>query len=449
MSRVKIAHFSPSRILFMMVFATIVIGTLLLMLPCARTQEISFLDLFFTATSATCVTGLFTVPLDHFTTTGHAIILLLSQIGGIGLVTLTIFLFSLFVNFGFATQLIAGQLLHLESWKNIRTFIGFIVGLTVCVEFIGACCFFALFITDMPWHKALFAAAFHAVAAFCNTGIIVPHSSSYTYDSSLVMALTATALMVFGSLGFVTWNEIVQYCRALIRRKRYTFSLHSKIIFYGTAIIIATTCITFALLEWNNALQGQSLTHKLVNTLFQAVSFRSAGFATPLFSLFYLPTLLLIVMAAFFGGSPGSTSGGVKITTITILLASIRSAITGRLSVELRGRSIPIDQVYRAIAIVFLSIEWIFLTTFVLSITEQGQSFLALLFEASSAFCNLGMSLGTTPFLSLYGKAIIIASMIIGRIGSLTLVLALKAITTRRKQEGTEFSYPEERVILS
>jgi trk system potassium uptake protein TrkH len=432
------------------VFTTIVSGTLLLALPMSRTCDIPFLDLLFTATSVTCVTGLFTVPLECFSTTGHVIILILSQIGGIGLVTLTIFLLSLFMNFGFASQLIASQLLHFEGWKNIRTFIAFILGLTLCVELFGALCFFCIFVSELPLHQAVFLSLFNAVASFCNTGITLPTLSASTYNTSIVMSLTATVLMIFGSLGFVTWNEIVGYILSMSHHKRYQFSLQSKIILYGTVFVISATLLSFLALEWHTTLaQGPTGLQKYATILFQVVSFRSAGFMTPLFYLFRVPTLLLILFVAFIGGSPGSTSGGVKITTITILIATIRSAIKGRFSVEIRGRSIPIDQVYRALAIISLSVVWICMTTFLLTITEAELPFKALFFEASSAFSNLGMSLGITESLSAYGKIIIMASMIIGRIGSLTLILALKAVATRRKQEGVDFSYPEERVILS
>lgn len=433
-----------------MVCATILLGAALLALPACTAQEIPFLDLLFTATSATCVAGLFTIPLEHFTSTGHLVILCLSQIGGIGLVTLTIFLLSFFVNFGFASQLMATQLLQLEGWKNIRVFIAFIIGLTLCFELCGALLFFLLFITELPVTQAIFFSAFNAVASFCNTGITLPTGSSLTYSTSIPMALTASCLMIFGSIGFVTWNEIVQYVQALKGNKRYQFSLHSKIILYGTALIIVVMFLSFLILEWDNTLASfPEGVHKYVYAFFQAVSARSAGFTTPLFYFFRLPTLLLILCAAFIGGSPASTSGGVKITTMTIVWTTIRSAIKGKTSSDIRGRSLPLDQVYRAIAIMLLSIAWIFGATFLLTITEQGLSFEQLFFESSSAFCTLGLSLGATKMLSVYGKIIIMTSMIIGRIGSLTLILALKAVATRNKQDGIDFSYPEERVILS
>lgn len=450
MSSIKIAQFSPSHILCLIMCVMIFCGAMLLALPFCHTTPLSFLDLVFTATSATCVAGLFTIPLESFTPLGQMVILCLSQIGGIGLITLTIFLLSFFVNFGFASQLVATQLLQLEGWKNIRVFIGFIIGLTLFFEACGMLVFFILYITELPFKKALFFSAFGAVSSFCNTGIVIPSGSSISYSTSMIMSLTASCLMIFGSLGFVTWNEIIHYIRARNNNKRYLFSLHSKIILYGTLFVIVTMYAAFLILEWDNTLVAfPQESQKFVYAFFQAVSARSAGFTTPLFYFFRLPTLLLILLAAFIGGSPASTSGGVKITTLALVWATMRSAVTGRESTDIQGRSLPLDQVYKAITIVLLSILWIIGTTFLLTITEQGPTLEMLFFEASSAFCTLGLSLGTTKLLSVYGKLIIIATMIIGRIGSLTLILALKAVATRNKQEGIDFSYPEERVILS
>jgi len=446
MSRIKIARFSPGRVLFAMMFLAITIGTLFLALPAARTQNVSWLDLLFTATSATCACGLFTISLDAFTTFGHTVILILSQIGGLGLVTLTIFLTSFFIDFGFATQLMAGKLLELEGWKNIRSFIMFIIGLTVCAELIGAACFFVVLSRDLPIDRALFLSIFHAVASFCNTGITLFQGGISHYSTSYLMTFATVALMIFGSLGFVTWNEITQYIGSLgCSKKPFHFSLHSKIVLYGTASVIFTGFFTIICLEWNHALAAMSTPQALSQAFFQAVSCRSTGFMTANFFSFHIATYLFICVAAFIGGSPGSTSGGVKITNVALYLATIKAAISGKTTIEIRGRSIAKDQVYRALAVTSLGFVWIFLTICFLTLTETGANFLALAFEAVSAFCTLGLSLGATKSLSTCGKILIMATMVIGRIGSLTLILALKA----RKKQPAEFSYPEERVILS
>ncbi len=190
---------------------------------------------------------------------------------------------------------------------------------------------------------------------------------------------------------------------------------------------------------------GFSTIGSTVNCLFYAVSFKSTGFLTaPLLEL-QLATLFLILFISFIGSAPGSTGSGIKITTLAIFIATIKSAISGKTIVELRGRTIPQDQVYKAIAILTISILFILLATFCLLITEKKWSFFDLLFEATSAFTTLGITTGVTPTLSLIGKILIIVCMVIGRIGSFTLILALKL---KKKKDTAPFKYPEERVML-
>lgn len=448
MSNKKLAHFSPGRTFFLSIFATIVIGTLLLALPAARTTSIAFIDLFFTATSATCVTGLFTVPLENFTTFGHCILLILIQIGGLGLITLSLFLMSLFVNLGMATQLMAGQILELESWENIKKILVFIICITIVAESLGALSIYSILQHDYPTSRAWFLAIFHAVSSFCNAGITLFSDGLNNYGTNHIMLLTTTALMFIGSLGFVTWFEIMQYCKATVRRKRYAFSLHSKIIMYGSITLIVASVMILWLLEYNNSLANLSFGHALNTTLFQAVSYKSAGFAIGDINELHLATLFLISMIGFIGSAPGSTGSGIKITTLAIFLATMKAAISGKTSVEIKGRRIVVDQIYKAIAIVLSSLAWIALTTFFLLITEKNWHFMDLFFETVSAFATLGLSTGVTASLSLVGKIFIILSMIIGRIGSLSLIIALKKATDK-KTEQKEFLYPEERVMLT
>ena len=167
----KVGHFSPGRIILLSIFTTILVGTGLLALPISQIKPIPLLDLFFSATSATCVTGLFTVPLDQFTFFGKIIMLILIQIGGLGLITLTLFLLSLFVNFGLATQIMAGQILEIDSWKNIRKMLLFIVLITLTVEGIGALCIAATLMNKLPFGQVCFLSIFHAISSFCNAGI--------------------------------------------------------------------------------------------------------------------------------------------------------------------------------------------------------------------------------------------------------------------------------------
>ncbi|MFI5332960.1 MAG: TrkH family potassium uptake protein [Candidatus Babeliales bacterium] len=448
--RTGLSRFSPAALVIISVLAAIIIGAAALALPIARTQELSLIDLLFTATSATCVTGLFTIPLDSFTPIGHGIILTLIQIGGLGIITLTIFLMSLLIDFGFATQLLAGQLLEFETWKNIKNFIIFIILVTLFTELIGMICIFSVVHTEFPLGQALFYSLFHAVSAFCNAGItLFPHGME-PYSTSYIMLLTTTFLMLAGGLGFVTWHELIHYSAARLSGRRYTLSLHNKIIVYGTTVLLLTSLILFWIIEHGNILQHQSPLLMLTNALFYVTSFRGSGFMTVEMGDLQQASIFLMMVLSFIGASPGSTGSGIKITSLAIYCAIIYTAIIGRAAVEIKGRTIAKDQVYKTIAIVSLSGCWIALTTFCLLLSERNKTFFDIMFESLSAFVTLGVSTDITASLSWLGKLFIITSMIVGRIGSLALIFILRTLTYRKKVDGgTEFSYPEERVILS
>src|SRR3990167_11262823 len=371
MSSRKLAHFSPARTVLFSIFLTIIIGTLLLALPIARIRAIGLIDLFFTATSATCVTGLFTIPLSDFTFFGQCIILALIQIGGLGMITMTLFLISLFVDIGLATQLMGGQLLEIESWKNLKKIIFFIILITLSIEVIGALCMLPVFTPYYPLSYAFFLSLFHAISAFCSAGIALFKNNFEHFSTNYIMLAITGLLMFAGGLGFVTWYEIIQYVHSRKKKRRYSFSLHSKIILYGSAITIALSMLLIFLLEYAS-LPFSSWPHGLINSLYLAISFRSSGFLTISPSQLQSATIFLIMLIGFIGSAPGSTGSGVKITTFAVFLATIKGAIQGRTSVEIKGRRIPKDQVFKVIAIVFLSLFWVGITTFCLLITEHN-----------------------------------------------------------------------------
>jgi trk system potassium uptake protein len=444
MSIKTVADFSPGRTILLSLFITIAVGTALLALPIARLSWIHPIDLFFTATSVTCVCGLFTVPIDQFTPFGHAIILALIQIGGLGLITMTLFLMSLFINLGMATQFMAGQLLELESATKLKRLLIFIISLTLALEFLGACSIFIVIKDHFPLGTALFLACFQSISSFCNAGISLFPAHQFDYQNSYTILMTSSLLMLCGGLGFITWQELVQYARAVWSKKRHILSLYSRIVLYWSASLLTICSIIFWILERDNVLTSLSTPAKITSCLFHAISFKSAGLLIVDPTQLQLASLLLIMVSSVIGSAPGSTGSGIKITTLAVFLSSIKAAIAGKASTDIRGRHIPMDQVYKSVAIVFLSVTWIVLTTFCLLITEKAPQFLALLFEASSAFTTLGVSLGVTASLSTIGKIFIILSMVIGRIGSITLLLALR----KRRTEPTGIKYPEERIML-
>ncbi len=451
MSSTSLAHLSPGRIILLSVFITIAMGTLLLALPIARTAPIPFLDLIFTATSAACVTGLFTINLTLFTLFGKAVLLALIQIGGLGLITLTVFVLSLFVDLGFAAQLFAGHVMEIETWKNIRKIIVFIISITLAAEIIGAIVTFICIHAHYTLRDALFLSLFHSVSSFCNAGISILDHAAHPHimlEAHYPLLIITTLLMFSGSLGFITWIEIIGYCKALYNKKRFSFSLVSKIALYGSITLTIIGTLLFLILEGANAFAHMSPIGKIINAIFNAVSLRSTGLLSVPITALQMPSLLFIMVMAFIGSAPGSTGSGIKLTSLFILFSTIKSAISGYTSVNIKGRRIPKDQVLKAITIVTLSACWIISVLFCLLITQTNIDFMDLTFETISALTNLGLSLGITPLLAISSKIFIMLSMIAGRIGSLTLILAFRK-TTMQVQAADKINYPEERVMLS
>ena len=441
---------SPARIIIFSFFILILCGTLLLSLPIARLTHMCFIDLFFTATSATCVTGLFTIPLSNFTMFGKTIILALIQIGALGLSTMSLFIISLFIDLGLGTRFIAGQLFELDSWRNIKKILIFTFVSTIIMEILGALSFFSIFYVQYPLGNAIFYSFFHAISAFCNAGISFFHflteQNLGIYKTNYLFLATTSFLTFFGGLGFITWHELMMHARAhMFSLKPHRYSLHSKIILYGTGMLFCITATLFWLLEHNNTLGGLTMGQKIANTIFHAISFKSCGFVLASLADFQMATLFFILVVGLIGSSPGSTGSGIKITTFALFLGLIRSTINGKTTVDAFERELPLDQIYKAITVISLSLGWILFTTFCLLITEKSWNFMDIFFETASAFSNVGFSLKGTENLSYIGKLFIIATMFIGRIGSLTFILGLKVKT---RKETTDFSYPEERVML-
>jgi trk system potassium uptake protein TrkH len=436
---------SPGRILLISIVCMIILGTFLLSLPGVLKSQsgVTLFDLIFTATSATCVTGLLTVPLEQFTFLGHFILLLLIQIGGLGLITLTVFLMSLFINIGLGTQLMAGQLLEIDRYRTSRSMIGFIIIFTIIIESIGA---FAIFFTlsEGPLSLRIFQSLFHSVSSFCSAGFVIFPQKISGFAYNIPFLLITSILMLIGELGFIVWYDLLAYAKAWYEGRVFRCSLHTKIVLNVTIILIMLSAISLWALEHAHSFGNMPFLTALSNIIFNTISFRSTGFSTLNIPTVHLATFFMVMIIAFIGSSPGSTGSGIKTTTFAIFLAAVHSVITGRSCVEIKNRTIPNDQVFKAMAVLALSLSWLACITFCLLISEEGWRFVDIMFEAFSAFANLGLSSDFTPHLSWIGKIIVMISMLVGRIGSLTLILALKG-----RVERTEFHYPEERVLIS
>ena len=446
----KLLSFSPGRIILLSLFGAIFIGALLLSLPCSRNTEIPFIDLFFTATSSLCVTGLFTVSLDQFSLFGQAIILLLIQIGGLGLVTLSLFIMYLFTNMGFTTKLKAGKLLEIDSVATVKKMLVSAFSITLIVEMLGAFVLFVFYKNKLPFLESSFYALFHSVSSFCNAGVLLPYTPSiFLYERSYLFLVINGLLMFIGGIGFITCYEVIGNIARVYKGKRWLISLNSKIILYSTAMLILSSAILFWLFESKGIFSDLDGSLTFLNALFYAISAKSAGmiFINP--AHFHVATLFLFMIISFIGSAPTSTGSGIKVTTFLVVLATAKAAITGRSSVELFERTIDRSQVYKSLAIILISISWIICSVVCLSITQTGVTFsraFMLFFESFSSFTTIGVTLGMTSQLTTVSKIIIMLNMIIGRVGSLTLVFALKL---RGKHDSVSFSYPKEQVLLS
>jgi trk system potassium uptake protein TrkH len=433
---------SPAQFLALGYMGVIFLGALLLALPAAtvRKESMGLINALFTSTSGVCVTGLTVVNTGHdLSLFGQAVVMVLIQIGALGIMTMS----TLFA-------LLTGRRISLRGRLFLREDLnqGYIAGMvrlvryclvfTLVIQGLGAFSLWVSFMCEMPWQRALYYAIFHAISAFGNAGFDITGDSLAGYVTNLPVNLTVAFLIITGGLGFGVMVEIYE------ERSWKHLSLHTKIVAKMTLLLILIGWVGVGLLEWHNPATLGSLPKggRVLGSFFTAVSPRTAGFSTVSTAGLSSATLFLLMGLMFIGASPGSTGGGVKTTTIAVILAGLRSVIRGEEDINLSHRRLPRGDFGRAVAIVTLSLVLIFLVTGILLITE-GQEFMATLFEVISAFGTVGLSVGLTSGLSPVGKILIIVTMFCGRIGPMTLALALG----ERSYSG-RYRYPEEKVSL-
>lgn len=439
----KTIQFSPGRVIVLSFLFIIATGALLLSLPIARTVPIPFVDILFMAATSTCVAGLSTIPMASFTTFGHVVIMCLIQLGGLGLMTFSFFFISLFFNLGMTTQILAGKILDFGSWARVKRFLAIIIATTFLTELAGAIFLYFPLRERFPAGKAAFYALFHSISAFCNAGLDLLGDGVTSFQTRPLVLLVFAILIFSGGIGFFVWFELANKIKDRIMGIKARFSLHVKITLVTTTSLVLLCGIVTWLLERKESLGHLSNFHSFFVSLTHAVSIRSAGFQFFDLSRATFALLLMFVILMYIGANSGSTGGGIKTTTFAVFVATIGAIVRNRDDVEFFGRSIPIGQVYNAIAVVVLSSMWIIFATFLLLITEMHLGFMQILFETVSAFGTCGLSTGITSQLSSLGKIIIVTTMFVGRIGSLTMVLALS-----KERSKTLYKYPEERIAI-
>ena len=437
---------TPTQVLALGFATIILIGTLLLMLPVATKsgERTDFLTALFTATSATCVTGLVVVDTKtYWSVFGQIVIMLLIQVGGLGIMTIsTLFALILGRKITFKERLVMQEAFNTNSLGGIVKFAKYILMVSFLFESIGAIILTLRFLPQMGLKKAMYYGFFHSISAFNNAGFdLMGNFKSLTgYVSDWVVNLVVMGLIIFGGLGFYVLLDIYEH------RHFNKFTLHSKIVITITLFLITIGTLLIFLFEYNNpkTLKPLDFPTKILAALFQAVTPRTAGFNTLSLSDMTIASKFLTIILMFIGASPAGTGGGIKTTTFAVILYTVLSVIKGEEETVLYKRTISRNIVYKAVAISFISVFIIFSVTMVLSITETS-NFLTILYETISAFGTVGLSLGLTLELTTVGRIVIIFTMYTGRIGPLTLALAL---AQRQKKPKPIMKYVEEKIMV-
>ncbi len=438
----------PAQVIASSFFIAIMFGTVLLMLPAASSdgKGADFLTALFTSTSATCVTGLIVVDTPtYFSKFGQIVILCLIQLGGLGIMTFSVSAALIFTRrMGIKERAMIGEFVETVKLADLTGIIRYVISMTLTVEILGALILFVRWCRDFGnYGKAAYTAIFHSISAFCNAGFSLFSDSLVRYVGDITVNLTITFLIIIGGIGFVVVNEVTGSISLKDWRKRLSrVSVHTKLVLSATLVLLVIGMIFIFFFEFDGALRDLPLKDKLLAAYFHSVTPRTAGFNTLEISAFSNVTLFITIALMFIGASPGSTGGGIKTSTFGILILSVKSMLLERDEVEIFNRTIPKRIVYKSISIAVISFS--FLTVmFALLLISEKSSFTDILFEAFSAFGTVGLSTGMTPQLSGPGRVFVIMLMFVGRIGPLTIALAI-----REKRHREAYSFPEGSVMV-
>lgn len=457
-------YFNPTILFVISFLILILIGTVLLMLPRTTVEApLSFVDALFMATSAVCITGLSVSDIStNFSMFGQTVIIVLIQVGGLGIMTFTGFFGYFFSGgFSFKNQLMFGEILGENKVASVIKTLLTIIFITLLFEFLGAILIFStLEVANFPTIGSMvFFSIFHSISSFCNAGfsILSGGITNDAYKFNYPFQLTLSILFILGGLGFgivlnfytyIKDTVLLRYHRWVTKKnykhKAWSFSFNSKLVLLCNAIIIVAATLFFYFLERKNTLAlEKGFNGEWVTSFFMANAARSAGYNSIDLSFVGAPTIFLIMLLMWVGASPGSTGGGVKVTTVALSLLNIIALAKGKEFIEIFKRRIASESVNKAFAIILLSLIVVACSFFLLIFTDPDKSMKALLFESLSAYTTCGLSLGVTPSLSMGGKLIIVVTMLVGRVGMLTLLVAFIKNTMRRN-----VIFPEEKILF-
>lgn len=448
-------HVHPAQTIFMSFLLVILGGTLLLMMPFTAVEGsgLSFLDSLFTATSAVCVTGLIVVDTAlYFSIWGKIIILILIQIGGLGIMILSYFtVFILRRSMSVEDKVLISYMLSDDDMSSVSRTLKSIIGITFLIEGVGSLILLIGFIknTSLSVGSSVFYSIFHAVSAFCNAGFALFTDSLEGFNSSFLISGGVAALIIMGGISFSVITNLKLVVFGHINRKRKKgnglvppFTLNTKIVLFMSAFLLLIGTILFYAIEHSGTLKNMSLGIQYLSAFFQSVTLRTAGFNTVSFGNLSTSILVVIMMFMFIGAASGSTAGGIKVNTVAVLGAAVKSAWKNEKNVVLLKKSIPSDLVTKAFMIFLFGVCAVILGTFLLAVTEKAP-LENIMFEVVSAFGTVGLSTGLTSQLSGPGRFVIIILMFIGRLGPLTV---LAAASTGSKRLNV--TYPQADILI-
>ena len=429
----KAFRLTTTQIIMLSFLVVILLGSLLLSLPVSGADGVAvpYLDALFTATTATCVTGLVTLPtFSTWSVFGQAVILILIQVGGLGVITvISAFMLLLQRRMGIGDRLLLQDAFNLNTLSGIVRFVKRVLIGTFLVEGMGAVLYMTVFVPQFG-ARGIWISVFTAISAFCNAGIdIIGPSSLCDYATNPMVNLVTMALIILSGIGYIVWWDVLRVGRKGFRG----LTLHSKIAISTTLILIFGGGLLLFLLEYGNPLTigDMSLFDKLQVSLFQSVTTRTAGFATVPQENLTNASSLLCLLLMFIGGSPVGTAGGIKTVTVAVLAVSALATIQSKHEVTLFDRTISRQAVNKAVAVTAMSFAILFASTLLLSAVTDADA-LDILFETVSATATVGLTRDLTPHLNSAGKAIIIATMYLGRVGPISLALALNSSKKQR-----------------
>ncbi len=440
---------SPERI-FILSFASVILaGAIFLYFPISSTSGLTFVDALFTAASAVCVTGLAVIDIGQdLSFAGQVTTIILFQVGGLGIITFSAFLFGMMgrgISFK-GREIVQSTLLHTPR-RDFFVILKSVLIATFIIESIGILLLFSRFSQDFPAGTAFFHAVYNAISAFNNCGYSLFSDNLVRYQGDLIVNLTVMGLIVTGGIGFVVIHEVFYR----IRGSEKKLSLHTKLVLVTTGILIVGGAVLFYFFERNHAIKDMPLLTQILASFFQSITPRTAGFNTVDIGQLTNATILMMIILMFIGASPGSTGGGIKTTSATLLTLLIWSKWKGSEEINIWNRTIPKDLITRTISIIFAAAFSVFLITSVLLLAEaqnlqplqSRHFFVEYLFETTSAFGTVGLSMGVTPKLNDLQKLAIILIMFAGRVGPLTLAFSLA-----RRSGKKGITYAEESVMV-